>query len=52
MPRPTIPGVTVSTHAAPAVHSPIGHVVTVYADKAVFDETAGKFIRAEDVDRN
>lgn len=31
------------------ISSPAGHVLTVYADRAIFDETAGKFVLPEDV---
>lgn len=30
---------------------PLGHVIKIYSDNAVFDETAGKFIGPEDVIR-
>jgi len=30
---------------------PLGHVIKIYSDNAVFDETIGKFITPETLDR-
>lgn len=51
MPRPVRKNETPGIHSTAPVKSPSGHVITVYADYAVWDETAGKFVDYDLLDR-
>lgn len=51
MPRPQKSAEVPSIHKNPPVRHPTGHTIVVYADNAIWDETAGKFISPEDVVR-
>lgn len=54
MPRPATPNVVIPTftdHKRTPQGASAGHTVTVSADYAVWDETAGKFIDFADLKR-
>jgi hypothetical protein len=47
MPRPTSKTSTYGIYSSHGMKHPLGHVFVIYADKAIWDETDGKFITPE-----